>query len=189
MDDEYQKPIVLAFAGPNGSGKTTVTRRLGLVGAYVNADDIKAKFGLSDLEAAQEAEELRNHLVNNGESFSFETVLSTDRNLLLLQKAKALGYIVKCVYVLTCNPDINVYRVKVRFQSGEGHDVEEGKVRERYRKALDLLPRVIDVCDDIIIFDNSGHTPHIIIHKDTQGLMVSPNEYWTATDIKTICGL
>ena len=41
-----RKPIVLAFAVPNGSGKTTVTRRLPVVGTYVNADDIKKEYGL-----------------------------------------------------------------------------------------------------------------------------------------------
>ena len=54
--DTQGSPRILVFAGPNGSGKSTVTRNLPLVGNYINADDIKRTFGLSDLEAAQEAE-------------------------------------------------------------------------------------------------------------------------------------
>ena len=97
------KPTVLVFAGPNGSGKTTVMRGLPTFGTYVNADDLKLEYDLTDLEAAQQAELLRNALLDKRADFSFETVLSTERNLLLLEKAKALGYEVKCIYVLTRN--------------------------------------------------------------------------------------
>lgn len=34
------KPMVLLFAGPNGSGKTTVKEYFDIVGRYTNADDI-----------------------------------------------------------------------------------------------------------------------------------------------------
>ena len=34
-------PEVIVFAGPNGSGKTTITRMAKTIGIYINADDIK----------------------------------------------------------------------------------------------------------------------------------------------------
>ena len=34
-------PEVIVFAGPNGSGKTTITKMAKTVGEYINADDIK----------------------------------------------------------------------------------------------------------------------------------------------------
>ena len=74
-------PQILVFAGPNGSGKTSVTSAWDKIGLYINADDIKVKRGCSDLEAAQEAERLRELCVSERRSFTFETVLSTDRNL------------------------------------------------------------------------------------------------------------
>jgi len=52
-------PSILVFAGPNGSGKSTVSQAWEKVGLYINADDIKALRGCSDLEAAQEAEHLQ----------------------------------------------------------------------------------------------------------------------------------
>ena len=81
------KPEVIVFAGPNGSGKSTITKMAKTVGVYINADDIKRSSLCSDLEAAQKAEELREQAINEKRDFTFETVLSTDRNLNLLRCA------------------------------------------------------------------------------------------------------
>ena len=172
-----KRPIVLVFAGPNGSGKTTVTRGLPTFGTYINADDLKAEYDLTDLEAAQQAEALRNALVTARADFSFETVMSTERNLLLLEKAKSLGYEVQCVYVLTCNENINVARVKARHAAG-GHDVPEDKIRVRYHRALALIPRLLGVCDKMLIYDNSV-IPTQIFQKDNTGTRTFPNEFWS----------
>lgn len=59
-------------------------------------------------------------------------------------------YKVRCVYILTCDENINVARVKPRFASG-GHDVPEDKIRVRYHRTLALLPRLISVCDKMLI--------------------------------------
>ena len=81
-------PEVMVFAGPNGSGKSTITRRAKIVGEYINADDIKRTTLCSDIEAAIRAEELRESMLKQKKDFTFETVLSTDRNLSLLKRAK-----------------------------------------------------------------------------------------------------
>lgn len=56
-------PEVVVFAGPNGSGKTTITKMAKTVGDYINADDIKKTTLCTDLEAAIKAEELRNEMI------------------------------------------------------------------------------------------------------------------------------
>ena len=177
-DDKTRRPVVLAFAGPNGSGKSSITRGLPIFGTYVNADDLKTEYDLSDLEAAQQADALRNELLNKRADFSFETVLSTDRNLLLLKKAKENGYEVQCVYVLTCDENINVARVSGRVAEG-GHDVPEDKIRSRYHRALALLPELIELCDKILIFDNSD-LPTLIFKKENGISEQFPNEFWTS---------
>ena len=91
VSDVRKLPEVMAFAGPNGSGKTTITRMAKIVGEYINADDIKKTTLCSDMEAAIKAEELRESMISQRKDFTFETVLSTDRNLLLLQRAKEQG--------------------------------------------------------------------------------------------------
>lgn len=91
VSDMVRLPEVIVFAGPNGSGKTTVTKMAKTVGEYINADDIKKTTLCSDLEAAVKAEELREKMIEERRDFTFETVLSTERNLQLLQRAKEKG--------------------------------------------------------------------------------------------------
>lgn len=180
------QPLLFVFAGPNGSGKTTIKRALpDLPGNYINADDIKVQQGLSDLEAAQEADRQRNEALGAMCSFSFETVLSTDRNLLLMQQARQAGYFIQCIYVLTCNVNINVARVKARRIRG-GHNVPEDKIRSRYEKALKLLPQVVSACDWIAIYDNSTNAPVPIFIKDGNSMQIFPCEDWSEDQISSL---
>ena len=182
-----KRPVVLAFAGPNGSGKTTVTHALSSFGTYVNADDLKKEYNLTDFEAARQAELIRENLLSKGADFSFETVLSTERNLLLLEKAKALRYEVQCVYVLTCNENINVARVRARKAVG-GHDVPEDKIRIRYRRALALLPHLIGLCDKILVYDNSGDQPELIFTKTNAQAELFPSTFWSLSALRKLLG-
>ena len=181
------KPVVLVFAGPNGSGKSTVTRELRPHGTYVNADDLKKDYNLSDLEAAEQATALRELLLENRADFSFETVLSTERNLLLLQRAKAQGYEVQCIYVLTCDENINVARVRARVALG-GHDVPEDKIRTRYHRALSLVPRLFEICDALLIYDNSDK-PTLIFSKQGSYKRIIPNTNWSEDKVQHLLGL
>lgn len=79
---------IIVFAGPNGSGKSTITRMVKIIEPYINADDIKRTNYCSDMDAAIMAEKMREDAISNNKSFTFETVMSTDRNLKLLKKAK-----------------------------------------------------------------------------------------------------
>jgi predicted ABC-type ATPase len=172
------KPRILVYAGPNGSGKSMIAGKVPRVGAYVNADDLKRERGLSDIEAAKMAEAQRNALLGARASFTFETVMSTDRNLILLQKAKESGYSIECIYVLTCSADINVARVRARVAAG-GHGVPEDKIRGRYERALALLPDLIGACGRIIVFDNSLQKVSVVFEKAPGGKgEIFPTALW-----------
>lgn len=180
-------PEVIVFAGPNGSGKTTITGMAKTVGDYINADDIKRTILCSDIEAAQKAEELREKMILEKKDFTFETVLSTDRNLLLLKKAKEQGYFVRCIYVLTANADINVARVSARQAIG-GHGVPEDKIRSRYSKALALIPQLVEVCDILHVYDNTKE-PFRIFKKRKDVYFHWENKYWDFEKISDLTGI
>lgn len=94
VNNLQKKPEIVVFAGPNGSGKSTFTELLKPPIDYINADEIKKNMKCSDLEAAQIAEKQREEHLANMQEFCFETVMSTDRNLNLLKRAKAMGYFI-----------------------------------------------------------------------------------------------
>ena len=180
-------PEVIVFAGPNGSGKTTITKMAKTVGEYVNADDIKKATLCTDLEAAVKAEELRNKMISEKKDFTFETVLSTDRNLLLLRRAKQQGYFVRGIYVLTSDVEINIARVKAREALG-GHGVPVEKIRQRYERVLKLIPLLVEVCDVFHLYDNTK-IPFRIFKKRKVRYYRWSNKYWSDTDIEMLTGV
>ena len=187
MSKKNRLPEIIVFAGPNGSGKTTITRMARTIGVYINADDIKRSSLCSNLEAAVKAEELREEMLEKGEDFTFETVLSTDRNLKLLKKAKETGYFLRCIYVLTSDYKINIARVSMRKSMG-GHGVPEEKIKSRYYKALKLIPDLVELCDIVHIYDNTN-VPFRIFKKRKDVYFHWENKYWSVSDIVKLTGI
>ena len=187
MSDKVILPEVMVFAGPNGSGKSTITRMAKTVGEYINADDIKKTTLCSDLEAAVKAEELRERLLSEKKDFTFETVLSTERNLNLLKRAKESGYFVRGIYVLTTDAGVNVARVNAREALG-GHGVPEDKIRSRYSRALALIPQLVEVCDILHVYDNTKE-PFRIFKKRKDMYYHWDNKYWDYSRISEVTGI
>ena len=181
-EEKENAPRILVFAGPNGSVKSTITKKIPLCGLYVNADEIKRISGCSDLEAAQEAEKLRETLLASGKDFTFETVLSTDRNLKLLERAKERGYQIYAVFVLTNDSSINVRRVQHRASAG-GHNVPKEKIVSRYEKSLLNLSKLVRIADHTRIIDNSGDVPEIICEVHGQSVTVYDTSQWSKKEI------
>lgn len=160
------KSRLVVFAGPNGSGKSTLYRKLAVTGkipsAYINADDIAREelghivdYQQRNMEAAKLAEQRRREAMAAGQSFAFETVMSTPGKLAILQEAKARGFQVELVFVTTLDASINVDRVANRAALG-GHAVEPAAVRARYERTMSLLPSAVALVDTVDVFDNSG---------------------------------
>ena len=105
------KPVLLVIAGPNGSGKTEITKILrsrhawteGLV--EINPDNIaQEKFGdwndpNAIMAAARLADEIREDCLSKKRGLLFETVLSIPEKLDYIRRAKEAGYFVRLVYV------------------------------------------------------------------------------------------
>lgn len=185
-----KKPEIVVFAGPNGSGKSTITAVLRPVKMpYVNADDIQRILECDMLEAAQKAEKQREEYLEKGKSFCFETVLSTRRNLYLLKRAKEAGFFIRCYYVLTADPYINVARVESRVMGG-GHGVPRDKIITRYERALGLVKELLPVCDVCHIYDNSGTEPYRIFKKRKELCWYCTEPYlWLKADITALTGI
>jgi predicted ABC-type ATPase len=175
---DSSRPRILIIAGPNGSGKSTITKNIPICGTYVNADEIQRISLCTDLEAAQEAEQIRKLLLKANKDFTFETVLSTERNLELLRHAKKQGYEVQSVFVLTNDPCINVKRVKARVRAG-GHDVPEEKIINRYEKSLNNLAQLVRIADRTFVIDNSTDKPHLICEVSNKHVTIWETELWS----------
>jgi predicted ABC-type ATPase len=200
------------FAGPNGSGKTTIIKSLQSeigFGVYVNADDIETllkeskvllfnayQLSISEQElqtffqkslfapikrsepnlwqkltikqnvlhvntfidsylAADLAEFIRQHLLANNLSFTYETVMSHESKIHFLQQAQDCGYRVYLYFVATEDPEINISRVNVRVTQ-HGHFVLANTVRDRYYKSLSLLYKAVKNTHRAYLWDNSG---------------------------------
>ena len=178
---QIKKPMVLVIAGPNGSGKSTFTQYFEKIGEYTNADDIVASTGIDNQEAARLVDEKRYAAIANKKDFTFETVLSSEYKLDILRKAKAEGYFIKCIFVLTVNSYVNITRVKMRVSQG-GHDVAKDKIIQRYKKSLANIKELLKLCDIMHVYDNTVE-PFRIIRKHKEDISIFSNDFWSENDI------
>ena len=100
------------------------------------------------------------------------TVMSTNRNLKLIQNASEKGFFIRTYIVLTCDSAVNVSRVHGRVQSG-GHDVPVEKIISRYDRSLRLVKDVIVASHVCNIYDNSSQYQHPFRYFFRHGFSVS----------------
>lgn len=157
-----KNPELIILVGGNGSGKSTYfdlfLKKAGL--PFVNADLIAKDLFSQDAEklsvkAAGIAEDTRNRLLQNRESFCFETVFSHPSKIDFLAQAKVFGYQVKMVAIYTTDPQLNVARVAQRVHHG-GHRVPEEKVLQRIPRTYRHIVQAIPLCDQFVLLDNSS---------------------------------
>ena len=78
---------------------------------------------------------IRDQLIASRTSFTFETVMSSEDKIQVLQKARNAGFKNYLYYIATDDPAINIQRVRNRVTIG-GHPVPEDKIRQRYYLSL-----------------------------------------------------
>lgn len=165
MSTTVHRPVLIVIAGPNGSGKTTITSRIlrheWLEGAvYVNPDQVaQDRFGdwnspEAVLQAARYCEEQREKCLRNRQSLIFETVLSSDGKVDFIRRAHEAGYFIRLFFVSTSHPSINSSRIARRVMKG-GHDVPISKIISRYQKSIVNCKRVAAITDRVYVYDNS----------------------------------
>ena len=165
MDDYKHKPELVVIAGPNGSGKTTVTQKFlhhewaeGTV--YINPDEIaRDLFGdwnsaEAVMKAAKHCSILREKYLLKKVSFVFETVFSAEDKIDFLIRAKENGYFIRLFFIATAHPSINASRITQRVMEG-GHDVPIKKIIDRYYKSILNCEVVARIVDRLYVYDNS----------------------------------
>lgn len=159
------KPRLIVIAGPNGSGKTSITAQIleheWASGCdYINPDNIaRDVFGdwnnhETVLKAAQYAENWRERCLNEGRDFIFETVLSVPDKVEFIQRAKTAGFFVRFFFIATDTPDINVGRIAKRVREG-GHTVPTDKIIARYYRSIANGVEAARIVDRSYFWDNS----------------------------------
>lgn len=175
-----RRPVIVALAGPNGAGKTTFyhahLKPAGL--RSINADLLAGELKLGPSAATRVANVLRRQLVEQRESFVFETVFSdpVSDKLTALKEAAATGYNVVLCFIGISGPELSEERVAMRVSQG-GHDVPAAKLVARFPRTLANLRTALRDLPHVWIFDNSDlRTPfrHVAVFEN--GLQMVLNE-------------
>ena len=165
MRTEGRKPVLIVIAGPNGSGKTSVTSRILQHewmedSVYINPDIVaQEKFGdWNSMEAIKKAvvycEEWREKCLVERKSLIFETVLSAKDKIDYIERAKEADFFVRLFFVCTKSPAVNASRIAQRVMKG-GHDVPITKVISRYQKSILNCKYIATKVDRTYLYDNS----------------------------------
>lgn len=172
-------PTLHLIAGPNGAGKSTfydhvVGPATGL--PFVNADLIAAeRWPGHEVEHAYEASDLaartRDRLIEDRSSFIAETVFSHPSKVELVDRARAAGYRI-VLHVVAIPADLAVARVAERVAVG-GHNVPEGKIRERHERLWRHVAEAVQLADDTYVYDNTSDAePYRIIATYVDGHVI-----------------
>ena len=165
MATTEHKPELIIIAGPNGSGKTSVTQKFlhhewAEGTTYINPDQVaKDMFGDwndSDavLKAANYCSGLREQCLKDKKSFVFETVFSAQDKIDFVIRARKAGFFIRIFFISTSNPAINASRIAKRVMEG-GHDVPITKIISRYNKSIQNCKTIASIIDRLYVYDNS----------------------------------
>lgn len=175
-----RRPIVVALAGPNGAGKSTFfDANLARTGLYfVNADVLALSLKMNPYAAASLADSLRRQLVQQRESFIFETVFSdpVGDKLGFLKDAEDAGYTVLLIFIGVAQPEISDERVSMRASRG-GHDVPRDKLIERFPRTMNNLKRALIELPNVIVYDHSDlDVGYRLVATKENGRKIKPHE-------------
>ena len=163
--ENSNKPVLIVIAGPNGSGKTTVTEQILRHewmedAVYINPDIVaQERFGdWNSVDAVSKSiiycEELREDCLRERKSLIFETVLSRRDKVDYIRMAKEAGFFVRLFFVCTESPTINAMRIAKRVMQG-GHDVPITKIISRYKLSVANCIDAAKIVDRCYLYDNS----------------------------------
>lgn len=171
MPDTKRAVAIYILAGTNGAGMSSIAGAiLSESGAeYYNPDlvakQIRAKHPALPTPEANSAawhtgRVLLERAIARRLTFAFETTLGGKTIVALLERAVAAGIQLRMWYVGLENPELHIARVRSRVSRG-GHDIPDGKIRERFQSSRFHLIRLMPRLAELFVYDNSKEAdPH-----------------------------
>ncbi len=156
-------PTYTIFAGVNGAGKTSIYKSIyyneNKDEKRINIDEMVARIGSwqdnnLQIKCAREAIVLIKKYILEGVSFNQETTLSGKSIIRNIRLAKENGFYIVMNYIGVDDPEIAKERVKIRVSKG-GHGIPDKDIERRYYNSLKNLNEVIEICDEVNIYDNT----------------------------------
>lgn len=117
-------------------------------------------------------------LLESGESFAFETTLSTRSYVHLIDSAKKLDYQVTCLYFWLDSQELAISRVETRVKEG-GHHIPEDVIRRRYSSGLkNFFNLFLEKVDNWLFVNNSGDNYEVIAEGALNEETITNVEQW-----------
>lgn len=160
------------ISGCNGAGKTTAAfymlPEMLECKEFVNLDEIAR--GLNPLNpdsvtfpAVRLLHARLETLLKKEVNFAVETTLSALSYIEKVHKAQEQNFVVNLLFFWLNSTDLAKERVKLRVSQG-GHNVPEDVIERRYERGLyNFFNHYMDICDNVMFFDNSGEKPKLIM--------------------------
>lgn len=188
-----KRPSAYVIAGPNGAGKTTFAMEfLPRVSQanFINADLIAA--GVSPLDPAAVALEagriflarLR-ELAARRVDFAFETTLAGRGYVGILGELRAAGYRIHIFFLWLPSVELARQRVADRVRKG-GHDIPAEAIGRRFKRGIhNLFNLYRELCDTIMIYDNSTADPRLVATiSGAETTVVQPDLFQRILDVE-----
>ena len=155
-------PTLFVVAGPNGCGKSTLTRMSGFSGLdIIDPDAIARDMAAGNAApAAREALRRRRAALRTGRTYLVETTLAGSGILRHMAAARSDGYRIILHFVSVDSSGQALDRIRNRVALG-GHDVPEADARRRFARSHANLPAAITQSDVTLLYDNTAlDRPH-----------------------------
>lgn len=170
------------IAGVNGAGKSTLYQILDSLHEIerINTDEIVRSFGdwrrTEDVfRAGKIAVNKIREYFDKGVSFNQETTLCGNTIISNIIKAKELGYRIEVHYVGVDSVEIAKQRIAYRVLHG-GHGIPDEDVERRYIESFKRLKDIINICDSLIMYDNTSEFKRFAVYKEGKLIRLSDNE-------------
>ena len=183
-------PTFFVVAGPNGCGKSSLTRTTWFGDVVIIDPDAIARgmMARNPRQVAREALRRRKAALVAGKAHVVETTLAGSGIFRHITDARRVGYRIVLHYVSVASPDHALDRISNRVELG-GHDVPETDVRRRFARSHANLPSVIALADEVLLYDNTNpDRPHrdVAVQRDGKWWITEAVPDWVSVALARI---